>query len=189
MHQDFHPRIPALSFEHLDNLPRRAIAKQLPQSLLVVSNSMLLHQRDKVPGCIAGQRGFRKVGIGGKKVLGLAFEVRKVASSSTGDQNLFPDALSVFQHEHMASAQSRFAGAHQPRGAPTQDDDIDDLFPQSHRPPAAASAIPDYSRAHCYIGWGFPTAIACEPPQPLPISAKATSSPASRRVSVTFFMS
>ncbi len=120
-----------LLLQHRYDFPRRAVAKKLPQSLLVIANAVLLHQSNKIPRHVSSQCGSAKVRIGGKKIFRLAVQVRKVAASPAGDQNLFPDALGVFKHEHAASTPSGFAGAHETGGAAAQDDNVESLFPQS----------------------------------------------------------
>lgn len=65
------------------------------------------------------------MGIGGEEILRLAMKVSKVAAASAGDENLFPQAVGVFEHSDAAPAFSRFDGAHQASCATADNDCIE----------------------------------------------------------------
>ncbi len=74
---------------------------------------MLLHQRNEVRRRIASQRRLGEMRIGGKKIVGLAVDIREIAATAAGDEDLFPEPVGMLQNRDAASALARLDGAHQ----------------------------------------------------------------------------
>ena len=51
-------------------------------------------------------------------------QVGEIAAPAAGDQNLFPDSIAAFDDQHAPAALAGLDGAHQARGAATDDNHI-----------------------------------------------------------------
>src|ERR1700678_2209050 len=78
----------AFPLEHGHNVAGCAVAKELPQGLLMPGDLVPLYQFEKVRRRIARQRGLGKMRIGGEEVFGSGVQVGKVTASTTRDQDL-----------------------------------------------------------------------------------------------------
>ena len=85
---------------------------------------MLFDQRDEIRRSVAGQRRLREVRIRGDEILGRAMDVRKIASSAAGDQNLLSRTLRPFEYGNAAAPFARLHRAHQPGGARPQNQSV-----------------------------------------------------------------
>ena len=56
IHLNLDTRIAALAFQHCDYLTGGAIAKKLPEGLLVICNAMLFNQPDEIGWSVSRQR-------------------------------------------------------------------------------------------------------------------------------------
>jgi hypothetical protein len=68
-----------------------------------------------------------EVRVFGDKVFWTRMDVREVAPAASGDEDLFPGALCMFQEHHSPSAPSRFEGADHSGRSGSKDDDINFL--------------------------------------------------------------
>lgn len=109
--------IAALGFEHVGDVLRGTVAEKLPESFLVVRDAMFFDQRDEVRRGIAGERGFCKVFIRANEIFRAAVDVREVATSAAGDENLLADAVGPLKEGDPASAFAGFRRAEESRGA------------------------------------------------------------------------
>src|SRR5579872_4868993 len=80
VHHDFHSSFATFAFEHRENVPRGAVAEKLAKLLLVIRDSMLLNQLNKIGRSIASERRFGEVRIGREKVIRPAMKVGEVAA-------------------------------------------------------------------------------------------------------------
>jgi hypothetical protein len=117
----------AFGQQHGNDLPRRAVAEELAQRLLVPGDTVLLHQGDEVVLRIARQRRLAEMRIGREEGLGPAVRVGEIAAPAARDQDLLADLLGVIEQQHLAPALAGAQRAHQARGAGTRDDDIKGL--------------------------------------------------------------
>lgn len=85
---------------------------------------MFLDQRDKIPLCVAVERGNTEIRVGGDKMRRLAMQVREVAPATAGHQYLLARLVRAFEHDDAAPAITRRNGAHQAGGATAQDNYI-----------------------------------------------------------------
>ena len=114
----------AFGQQHGHDLPRRAVAEELAQRLLVPGDAVLLDQGDEVVLGVARQRRLAEMRIGRQERLGPAAEVGEVAAAAARDQDLLADLVGVLQHQHAAPALAGAQGAHQAGGAAARDDDV-----------------------------------------------------------------
>ena len=131
------------------------IAKELPERLLVVADAMLLHQLYEILGRVPGQRRPRKMGVGGDEVLCRAVKVGEIAASSSGDQDLFPDALRPLEHGDAPAALTGFHRAHQSRCTRSKNENVKAL---SH------PAFPSLNdKRSALVVWRVQSAMTCSP--------------------------
>jgi len=88
---------------------------------------MLLDQGDEIGGSVAGQGGFGEVRIVGVEIFGGGVEVGEVAAASPGDEDLFADAVGVFDDGDAASTFAGFEGAKKAGGASAKDQDVEGM--------------------------------------------------------------
>jgi hypothetical protein len=106
----------AFRCKHIGDVTACAVAEKLAQSFFVIRNSMVLHQRDEIGGCVASQRGFGKVGIRGDKVFRLAMKIGEVAAPAAGDQDFFASTRGSLKDGNAPAALPCFNGAQQASG-------------------------------------------------------------------------
>ena len=85
---------------------------------------MFFDQRDEIRRRVARQRRLGKVRIRGKKIFRLAVKIGEIAASPAGDQNLFSQPVSMFEHRDTPAAFAGLDGAHESRCAATKDEHI-----------------------------------------------------------------
>jgi hypothetical protein len=102
-----------------------AIAEELAEGLLVVRDRVSFDEGDEVARGVAGECGLGEVGVGGEIVIGRGVEVGEVAAASAGDEDFLAGAVGLFEDESATAAASGFDGAHQARGACSEDEDVD----------------------------------------------------------------
>ena len=140
----------AFRHQHGHDLPRRAVAEQLPQRLFVEGDAMLLHQRDKVMLGVARQRRAREMRIGREEALRRAARIGEVAAPAAADEDLLPRLLGVVEQQHAAPALPRAHRAEQPRRAGAEHHHIEirhagqaaAASPAMSRPTASATRMP-----------------------------------------------
>jgi hypothetical protein len=115
IHEDGNATGLAFLFEHPQDVAGRAITEQLSQSLFVVGNAMLLHQREEIGWRVTSQGGLGKMRIGREEVVRLAADVREIAAAAAGDENLFAQTVGVFENRDPMLALAGLDGAHQAR--------------------------------------------------------------------------
>ncbi len=91
--KQLHPGGPAFSFQHAGNFARRAVAKKLAPSFLVVGDAMFFDQGNEVGGRVADQRGFYEVRVRREEVLRLGVDVGEITAASAGDQNFLAGTI------------------------------------------------------------------------------------------------
>jgi hypothetical protein len=92
---------------------------------------MFLDHRDDVCRCKASQRGFCEVRIFGEEVFCAAVDIGEVASTATGDEDLFANAFGVIEQHDAPSAAACFNCTHHAGSARSQDYDISLLHVRS----------------------------------------------------------
>ena len=100
-------RAAALLHQHVDDLPRRAIAEQLSQRLFVPGDAMPLDQREEILRRIAPQRGLGEMRVGGEIAVGSAMDVGEVAAPAAGDQDLLARRIGMIDQQHAPAAPAR----------------------------------------------------------------------------------
>ena len=115
----------ALGQQHGHDLPRRAVAEQLAQRLLVPGDAVLFDQGDEVVLGVAGQGRLAEVRVGRQERLGPRVQVGEIAAATTGDQDLLADLVGMLQHQHPAPALAGALRAHQARPAGPNDNHVE----------------------------------------------------------------
>ena len=87
-----------------------------------------LDKADEIGWCIARQRRFGEVGIGGEEIAGLRVQVGEVAAATAGDEDLFARPLSALEHGDTAAAAAGFDRGHEARSAAAEDEDIETVL-------------------------------------------------------------
>lgn len=111
---------PTFFLQHGDDFAGGAIAEKLAQRLLVVTDAVLLDERNEIRRRVAGQRGLGEVRIGRNKILRRAVNISEIASAAARDQNLLAQAVGVLEHGCAAAALAGLDGAHQ-AGSPASE--------------------------------------------------------------------
>jgi hypothetical protein len=62
----------------------------------VIGDAVFLDQTQKIHGRIAGQRGLRKVDIGGEEIFRSRMQVCEIAAASARDQNFLANSIGAF---------------------------------------------------------------------------------------------
>ncbi len=88
---------------------------------------MAFDEIDEVPLCVAAERRFREMRIGGQKPLGHRFEIGEVAAPAPRNPDLFARRLGVVDNER---GRPRMGRAHQARSACAKDQSVD--APRAH---------------------------------------------------------
>src|SRR5688572_477381 len=79
--------------QHGNDLARRAIAKQLAECLLVISDAMPLNHRNEISLRVAAQRRSAEIGVAGQKPIRLTAKVGEIAAPAARDENLGSDLV------------------------------------------------------------------------------------------------
>ena len=119
------PGVAAFGKQHVDKGARGSVAEQLPQLLFVPGDTVLVDQRDEIARGVTGQCGLGEVRVGRQKAAGADVEVRKVAASAAGDQDLLPGPVRALDEEDAAAALPRLDRAHEAGGSGAGDDDVE----------------------------------------------------------------
>ena len=82
---------------------------------------MLLDECQEIMRSKASQGGFGEVRIGGKEIFGCGVNVGEIAAAAAGDENLFADAVGMFDHSDAAAAFAGFDGTEKACGAGAED--------------------------------------------------------------------
>jgi hypothetical protein len=91
----------------------------------VIGDAVFFDQGDEIGGSVTRQCGFGEVRVRGKEVFRLAMKVGEIAPAAAGDQDLFADAIRVFEDSDAAAAFSGFDGAQQSRCPATKNKHIE----------------------------------------------------------------
>ena len=118
----------ALRTQHVDDALRALVAEELTELLFVISNAVLLHQRDKVARGVTGECRAAKVRVFRKEVLGSAVDVSEVAAPAARDADLLAELWRVLDQHSTAPALSRDRGAHHSGRAGADDNDVEVQF-------------------------------------------------------------
>jgi hypothetical protein len=138
------PACRAFGQQHVDDLLRRTIAKQLPLVLLVEGDAVLLHQFDELLWCIARQRRAAEIRVVADEVAlrraHVEVAVGEVGPAAARNADLLSDLFAVVDQQHLEPALARQAGAKKPGGTGTDHDDIElGRCAQGGQGPSAAS--------------------------------------------------
>ena len=79
---------------------------------LVVFNAVALNQFDKLLRRITCQCGFNKVRVATDKVGGLDFQVSKVTTATTADQDFTPSLLGIIEYQYITTSVTRCCSTH-----------------------------------------------------------------------------
>jgi hypothetical protein len=105
----------ALGQQHLNQVFRRAVAKQLAFVLFVKRDVVLVHERHKVLRREARQGAAAKLWVVAQKVLvrrtHIQLAVGEVAAATAGDANFLGHLLAVVQHQNLQALLCCHAGA------------------------------------------------------------------------------
>ncbi len=115
---------PQLAHQHLDNLFGRAVAEQLTQGLLMPGDPVTIDQGGEVGGRVAAQRRDAEPGVFGQEGGGRGARIGEVAAAAAGDADLLAGGRGVVEQQHAPAALGRLNGAHQPRRAGADHQDI-----------------------------------------------------------------
>jgi hypothetical protein len=110
--------------KHVHDLAGGAVAEQLAWRLGVMGDAVLLNQRYKGVGGVAGEGGFGEVGVFGEEVFGPRVEVGEVGAASAGDKDLAAGFAGVVEQRDAQAAPDEQARAEEPGGAGTEDSDV-----------------------------------------------------------------
>jgi hypothetical protein len=110
--------------QHVDDLARTSIAKELTQFLLVIGDPMLFYERDKVRGSVTSERGLAEVRVGRDEVFRARMNVGEVTTATAGDFNLLASSVGTFQQQDFAPALARFNRTKKTGSSCADDDDI-----------------------------------------------------------------
>src|SRR5579863_2406996 len=125
LEEDLNSRRATFGFEHVQDVLRRAVAEKLAKSFFVIWDAVLFHQGDEIRRCVAGQRRFRKMGIGGDEVFGLAIKIGEIAASAAGDEDFLAGFVGSLENRDAAAALSGFDGAEETRGSRSEDQGVE----------------------------------------------------------------
>src|SRR5688500_9250604 len=82
---------------------------------------MFFDELYEIRRCVARQRGFAEVRIGGQEARGSTADIGKVAAAAAGDKDLLTSAVRAFEHDYSSTALACLDGAHQAGGAGAND--------------------------------------------------------------------
>ena len=98
----------AFGQQHVDDLLRRAIAKQLAFVLFVVCDAMLIDQRDELLRRVTRQGRAAEIRVLADEVLlrgaRVQFAIGEVATPAAGDADFFGNAFAVVDQQHLEPA-------------------------------------------------------------------------------------
>lgn len=97
----------------------------------MITDAVLFDEGDHLRWGEAGERGLGKVGVPREKVFGFAVNVGEVTAATTGDEDLFSGAFSVFDEDDVSAAAAGLQGAHHAGGSSAQYSYIDSLHVRS----------------------------------------------------------
>ncbi len=117
----------AFGQQHGHDLARRAVAKQLPQCLLVPGDAVLLDQGDEIMLGVAAERRLAEMRIGRDEALRPAVAVGEVAAPAARDQDLLADLVGVLEQQPPPPALAGADGAHQTGRTGADHRDVKDL--------------------------------------------------------------
>ena len=116
----------ALLHQHGDDLPRRTVAEQLAERLLVPGDAVAFDQRDEIGRRVAAQCRLGEMRVGRKKALGGGVEVGEVAPAAARYQDLAARRIAVIDQQHAPSPRAGGHRAHHAGGAGAQHDCVPD---------------------------------------------------------------
>jgi hypothetical protein len=111
--------------QHVDDLPRRAVAEQLAERLLVVANAVALDELDEVVLGMALQRRDAEMRVLRQEILRRSVDVGEVAAAATGDADLLSRRGRVVDEQHRAAPPSRLDGTHHARSTRADHKNVD----------------------------------------------------------------
>ena len=100
--------------QHGDDLPRLAIAKELPQRFLVPADAVAGDKVDEIPLGIAAECGFVEMPVGRDEITRRGVQVGEVASPPARDADLFARGLGMIDHQHARAGMGRAHHAGRP---------------------------------------------------------------------------
>src|SRR5579859_2762171 len=121
---DDHTGLRALLLEHGNDVARCTVAEELAQRFLVPADVVFFYQLQEVSRGVTRQSRLGKVRVRGKEVFRGGVQIREVATASARDEDLFPDALGMFQHQDTPTATTRMHGAEQTGSAASHDEHV-----------------------------------------------------------------
>src|SRR5437867_12406259 len=98
--------------QHVDDLLRRAITKELPEFLFVIRNSVPAHYSDEILGFEPGESGFVEVRHARDEVFRSRANVREITAAPSGNTDLLTYGVVPFQNCNRPPAVSGFNRAH-----------------------------------------------------------------------------
>lgn len=108
--EDLNFRGAAFGFEVIGDVVCGVVAEELAKSFFVVRDAMFFDQCQEIMRSKASQGGLGEVRIGGKEIFGCGVNVGEIAAATARDQNLFADAVGMFDHGYAAAAFAGFDG-------------------------------------------------------------------------------
>ena len=112
-------------FSSCDNVERGLVAKELPERLFVPGYAVTLDQSDEIARRIARQRRTAKIGILRQVVRRTRVKIGEIAASAARDADLFAELVGMLDQQNAPPALSGDGGAHHPRGACADDDNVE----------------------------------------------------------------
>jgi hypothetical protein len=110
--------------QHIDNLPRRAIAEQLAQRLFVPGDAVLLDQRKEILRGIAAERRLGEMRVLRKVAVRRGVQVGEIAPPAARNQDLLSRRVGRVEQDNPPPALASLSGAEQAGCASSQNDRV-----------------------------------------------------------------
>jgi hypothetical protein len=78
---------------------------------------MLFDEGDEIGWRVTGERRFHEMRVGRQKIVSARMQVGEIAAASAGDQDLFANAVGMFQHPDPAATLAGLDGAYEAGGS------------------------------------------------------------------------
>ncbi len=118
---DRHACLFAFRLQHIHDPRGAVIAEELAQFFLMICNTVLFDEGDKIRLSILTQRGFAEMRIFRDKFFRSGKQVGEITAPAAGDQDFLAAFSRLFKQQNPTSAFSGLDGAHHARGARTND--------------------------------------------------------------------
>ena len=111
--------------QHVDDLLRRPVAKQLPERFLVVGDAPRINPLDEIPCRKALQRRNAEMRVLRQELFRAGMHIGEIAPPAAGYANLFTGLFGMINDQHAASALASLGSGKHARRARADDDDVE----------------------------------------------------------------